>query len=283
ADIQPVDLVYDDVFRLVGYRLHPATVRPAEPLALTLYWQLLQPVELNYSVFVHLLGRQRQVIGQVDTYPGGGLWPSTLLAPGSIVADDYEVPVPPETEYTQAPSRLQIATGIYNYDEPGRPGRLARNAAGQPVDPIIATAKLVPWQWPEPAQLDPPVNFFEKASLLSFQLADDQQSVTLNWQANDRFETDYTVFLQAWHATEGEYVTGFDGPPVQGDYPTTYWSPGEIIVDEHPLDLTALAPGTYHLLGGLYNPATGARLPAFGPDGPLPDYAVKLGTLKVEE
>jgi 4-amino-4-deoxy-L-arabinose transferase-like glycosyltransferase len=283
AEMQPVNLVYDEAIRLVGYQTHTELVRPAETLPLTLYWQILRPVDLDYSIFVHLLGRQRQVIGQVDTYPGGGLWPSTLLASGSIVADSYEVPIPAETEFGQAPARLQIAAGVYDYAEPGRPGRPAKNADGQPVDPIIGTAKLVPWHWPEPARFDTSVNFFEKATLISFQMADDQQSVTLNWQANDRFETDYTVFLQAWHTTEDEYVTGFDGPPVQGDYPTSFWRPGEIIIDEHTLDLDDLAPGTYHLLGGLYDPVTGERLPAFGPEGPLPDYAVKLGTLEVEK
>ncbi len=68
---------------------------------------------------------------------------------------------------------------------------------------------------------------------------------------------------------------------MQGDYPTTLWAPGEIIVDTHPIDPTTLPPGDYYLLAGLYDPATGERLPAFGPDGPLLDYAVNLGEIQV--
>ena len=283
ADIQPVNFIYDDAIQLVGYKLHIEMVRPAQPLPITLYWEILKPVDLNYSVFVHLLGRQREVIGQIDTYPGAGHWPSTLLSPGDILADYYEVPIPPEAELSQAPTRLQIAAGLYNYLEPGRPGRPVRNEAGEGIEPIIATAKLIPWQWPEPPQQNASIDFFDKATLLSYQLDDNQQSVTLNWQAKSSFETDYTVFIQAWHAGKGEYAAGFDGPPVQGDYPTSLWSPNEIIVDTHSLDLTGLTPGTYKLLAGLYNPTTGERLPAFGPDGPLPDYAVNLGTLQVKE
>ena len=77
------------------------------------------------------------------------------------------------------------------------------------------------------------------------------------------------------------YVAGFDGPPVQGDYPTSLWAPGEIIVDTHSLNLAALPRGEYYLLAGLYNPATGERLPAATSAGPLPDDAVNLGPIRV--
>jgi hypothetical protein len=104
-------------------------------------------------------------------------------------------------------------------------------------------------------------------------------------------DIDYTVFLQLWRpaplanstagAAQAEYVAGFDGPPVLGDYPTSLWEPGEIIVDSHPLDLTALPQGDYYLLAGLYNPTTAERLPAFAAAKPLPDYAVNLGPIQV--
>ena len=105
--------------------------------------------------------------------------------------------------------------------------------------------------------------------------------LTLFWQCLEEMGQDYTVFIQVWRTDTQAYVTGFDGPPVQGDYPTSLWAPGEIIVDTHPIDLSSLPPGEYYLLIGLYNPIGGDRLPAFGPDGPLPGYAVKLGTLQV--
>jgi hypothetical protein len=283
ADLQPLNFTYDGKMRLVGYQLHADTVRPAETVPLTLYWELLRPVDIDYSIFVHLLGRRRQVIGQIDTYPGGGKWPTTLLSPGDILADHYDVPIRPETEFEHAPAKLRIAAGIYDYQEPGRPGKPVTGANGQPVEPIIASLKLVPWQWPDPPRLDSPINFFDKVTLLSYRLAEDQQSVTLNWAVKQPLDTDYTVFLQAWDAQANEYATGFDGPPVQGDYPTSLWAPGEIIVDTHPLDLAALPPGDYYFLAGLYDPETGERLPAFGPDGPLPGYAVNLGSVEISE
>lgn len=281
ADIQPVNFTYAGQMRLLGYKLHTPTVRPAEPLRLTLYWQLLEPVTTNYSIFVHLLGRGRQVVAQRDTYPGGGKWPTTLLAPGDILADEYRITIPPQAEVEHAPTRLLIAAGIYNWLEPGRAGLPVTNAGGHPVDPIIAAARLIPWQWPTPPRSAEAINFFDKATLLSYHLSGDRSLLTLNWQANQPFEADYTVFIQLWQADANRYVTGFDGPPAQGDYPTSLWASGDIIIDTHPLNMPDMPPGNYYLLVGLYNPATGERLPAFAPDGPLPDYAVKVAEFTV--
>jgi hypothetical protein len=283
AGLQRVDFIYAGRMHLIGYQLHTDTIRPAENLKLTLYWRLLRPVKQNYSIFVHILGRQRQVISQLDTYPGGGRWPTSLLPPGQILADHYTIPIPPEAEFSQAPTRLLIAAGIYDFFEPGRPGQPVTTLAGQPAAPLIASARLIPWQWPNPPQLDNPVNFSGKATLLSYQLAEDQQTLTLNWRADSSFETDYTVFIQAWRMPENKYTDGFDGPPVGGDYPTSLWKPGEIIIDTHLLDLTRLSPGTYNLLIGLYNPNTGERLPTSSLSGPLPDHAVHAGTLRLSE
>ena len=280
ADLTPVNLTYDGKIRLIGYKLQAGAVHPAESLPITLYWQMVEPIDRDYSLFIHLLGRQRQVVGQIDSYPGGGAWPTSLLAPGNILADHYEVPIKPEAEFT-APTRLLIAAGIYDYHEPGRPGKPAFNADGRPVEPIIASAKLVPWQWPLPPASNLSANFFDKANLLRADITPTQQAITLTWQVNQTFEADYTVFIQAWR--EGKQAAGFDGPPVQGDYPTSLWSPGEIVVDAHPLNLSALPPGEYELRVGLYNPITGERLPAFGPNGPLPDYAVNVGQIKNQE
>ena len=50
--------------------------------------------------------------------------------------------------------------------------------------------------------------------------------------------------------------------------PTTFWQTGDRIYDEKTIALPAgLPPGDYTLVVGLYDPATGERLPAVGPDG----------------
>ncbi len=88
-------------------------------------------------------------------------------------------------------------------------------------------------------------------------------SVELIWQAIAEVTTDYTVFVHLLDAGDN-LVAGHDGQPVDGRYPTTIWSVGELIPDPHVIDTTAVPPGQYHLAVGLYNFATGERVPVTG-------------------
>ncbi|MDM8530548.1 hypothetical protein QUF63_05200 [Anaerolineales bacterium HSG25] len=285
AEIQPLDYIYDDTMQLLGYHLPIDTIRPAEKLRLTLYWQLLKPTKQNYSQFIHVLGRQREKVAQRDTYPGGGHWPTSYLKAGDILADEYEITIPPHTEMTHAPTRLTILAGIYDYHETGRPGKPVVNQDGQPIEPIITSLKLIPWTWPKlPATNKEPINFLDQVTLLDYQLAPMSQTLTLVWQVQQPIANDYTIFIQAWpqeadgsvDPANSTMLTGFDGPPVNGDYPTSLWNAGEVIVDQHELDLDSLGDEPFTLLVGLYNPATGERLPAFDSQGVLNHYAVEI-------
>jgi len=274
-DVQRVDWDINGEMRLLGYRLEQPSVHPAETLPVMIYWQATALMAEDYSVFVHLLGRDRAVVGQVNTYPGLGAWPTTLLEPGDVLADTYYVPVDPSA---RSPSLARVYAGLYRYHEPGRPGLPIVDAGGDAVEPWLATAKLTPWDWPDVTPSNPlRVQFGEAISLVGYDLDED---LTLYWRANDRPPTDYTVFIQLWDGDK--QVAGFDGPPLVGDYPTSWWEAGETIVDVHPLDLSRagisspLEPGRHRLLIGLYRLDSGERLPAVGPDGPLPDYAVEL-------
>lgn len=275
TDVQRVDWDINGEMRLLGYRLDQPSLHPAESLPVTVYWLALEPMAEDYSVFVHLLGRDRAVVGQMNTYTGVGAWPTTFLKPGDVVADTYYVPVDPAAK---SPGLARVYAGLYRYDEPGRPGLPTFDARGEPVEPWLATAKLTPWVWPEVMPSNPlQVQFDDAISLVGYDLDED---LTLYWQANGRPATDYTVFIQLWD--EDEQVAGFDGLPLGGDYPTSWWEAGETIVDVHSLDLSRagvtsrLKSGRHRLLVGLYRLDTGERLPAFGPDGPLPDYAVEI-------
>jgi hypothetical protein len=85
--------------------------------------------------------------------------------------------------------------------------------------------------------------------------------LTLYWQAAEAVGQDYTVFTH-FVAADGYRVAGHDSPPARGRRPTTGWTPGETIVDPHDLAIPAdLAPGEYFIRVGLYDPATGQRLP----------------------
>ncbi len=76
--------------------------------------------------------------------------------------------------------------------------------------------------------------------------------LTLYWTADRALKTNYTVFVHLIDAS-GNKLTQIDVGPRSGTYPTSLWSPGEVVVDEVTLTLPAeLPPGEYNMRIGLY-------------------------------
>jgi hypothetical protein len=67
-----------------------------------------------------------------------------------------------------------------------------------------------------------------------------------------------------------------DAPPQQGRVQTSTWQPGELYRDVIILPVGGLPPGTYTLSTGLYDPATGVRLPLAGGGDALPLAQITL-------
>ena len=87
----PVAILGDQVALLAYQRegplLHGATVR------LTLHWQALQPMETDYTVFVHIVDTEGTIWGQRDALPVDGERPTTSWELGEIIEDEYEVTI----------------------------------------------------------------------------------------------------------------------------------------------------------------------------------------------
>lgn len=103
--------------------------------------------------------------------------------------------------------------------------------------------------------------------------------VTLNWLALSRPRVDYKVFLHLVDLN-GTLWAQHDGEPVFNFAPTTRWQPGEFIEDRHFLTWHTdkePPPGRYLLFAGLYDLATGQRLPVTDLDGRFIGDQVLLG------
>ncbi len=109
----------------------------------------------------------------------------------------------------------------------------------------------------------------------SIQEGVDEITVTLYWQAAQRPDLDYSVFAHLVDES-GELIAQKDHAPGQNrDYPPTAWWPGDIIVDEHVIPMPPqLAPGIYRFRIGVYNWATGERLPALAKGKPVGDFVL---------
>jgi len=129
-------------------------------------------------------------------------------------------------------------------------------------------------------------NLGDRVTFLGYSLSDltvapgDKIYLTLYWQAQRHMETSYTVFV---HLTdrEGRMWGQKDSVPVKGSYPTKRWSEGETIVDEYESPVSPDAPsGEYILEVGMYNAATGERLPVLK-GGQTASDTIVLGKIKV--
>jgi hypothetical protein len=97
-------------------------------------------------------------------------------------------------------------------------------------------------------------------TLAAFNLeAAGQLNLTLYWETAVRPDVPYTVFLHLVDAN-GTIVAQRDVMPQAGQLPTTCWQPNTIIADEHTLDISTLAEGSFTLQVGLYEQGTGVRL-----------------------
>jgi hypothetical protein len=106
----PLDVAFGEQIHLLGYDLPRSQVDPGESLPLTLYWQADGPTGRSYTLFVHLLGEDEAVYGQIDRVPGGGTAPTTSWAAGQVIVERVDLPV-----RVDAPAGLyQIAVGFYD-------------------------------------------------------------------------------------------------------------------------------------------------------------------------
>ncbi len=108
------------VVRLLGYDMGRA--ERGRPLEVTLYWQSLAEVAVDYTVFVHLVDEATgQVVAQVDEGPRGGTYPTSWWVAGEVVMDAHILPLPTDL----APGRYALRVGLYLPDTGAMPGEEA--------------------------------------------------------------------------------------------------------------------------------------------------------------
>lgn len=141
-----------------------------------------------------------------------------------------------------------------------RVGSLANTAASPPEGNLANLTELVAYEIGAPEALNPGESI----------------TVTLYWQARSSIPEDYTVFVHFLNE-QGQRWGQHDGQPMGGFYPTSFWQPGDIVLDEHTLTLAADAPpGTYHLDVGLYRLSDMQRLSTLDAEGRPSGNAISL-------
>jgi len=296
----PSGVVFGGALRLLAYELPHDTVRPGEELPVVAYWQSVAPIpptardsaNRNLSVFAQLWAQGKEnltLAGMTATYPGLGAYPTSLLKPGDVVKDVYQVPVV-EGSVT-APALLQVHLGLFEYGGNDESALPTVDGAGRPASGMLGTVRLLPR---EPATYDitHPLRFDlgGQVALLGYDVshesvrAGETITATMYWQALARMADDYKVFVHlVGPGSEERIAAQSDKMPLDGGWPTWAWEPGYPVRDEHRLDLPADLPaGTYELRAGLYRLSDGQRLSVQGPEGRVKDSAMILGQVQVQ-
>jgi hypothetical protein len=281
---------FGDELLLLGYDFPERRTQPGGTLPITLYWQALHPMAHHYIISNHLLASaDLQQWGGRDRAPQD--YYSTLLwAPGEVVRDDYQVPVSPDAP----PGVYRLDLGVY-LPKSGVAWPLPLVKDGKALDASSVTIAPIKVGGPPPdviaQQPKPQVARADRlggaVTLLGYDLQPtaDSLNVTLYWRCDARLPADYTTFVHVRRGNEKSAapVAQMDRPPAEGAYPTSLWDPGEVIRDVVRIPLSAqVPPGDYEIVAGLYEFATGVRLPVVDAAGKrAPDDAVSLTTVTV--
>jgi len=285
GDLNRLDVDFGGQVKLLGARVERQALHPGQKAEVTLCWRALAKMDRNYSVFLHLFGREGERVGQLDIYPGVGSYPTALWKVGDIICDDYEVPTSSEAT---APVAARVEVGLYDRESMER--LPAVDAAGHSVGQVIVgRVKIVPPQWPQ-YEIEHPLDFQlgERFALRGYHLTPsevrpgEELHLTLYWQALEDGDRDYTVFVHLLDQ-EGRMLDQADAQPLGGDYPTSFWGRGELIQDSYLLSLPPQTPpGAYKIEVGMYLLATGERLPVKDAEGVrVPGDRIPLGPVQV--
>ncbi|GAP63968.1 hypothetical protein ARMA_2391 [Ardenticatena maritima] len=243
---------------LLGYTISPRVLEPGAMARVVLYWQADTPLHEAYSVSTKLYGYRDEFLGQHDSYPGGGTYPTTFWQVGEIVTDPHWIPV---SETADTPVLAALWVNVYRY-ETREPLPWLTPEGRQPSLPAVGRVVIKRPAFGE--HTAPLATFDDGIALLAHEVALDgaQAAVRLTWLAQQPPSAGYTVFVHLVPAdTLTSPITQADAPPRDGFMPTWAWQAGDLVPDEHMLPLpNDVPPGVYAIIVGLYHPETGRRL-----------------------
>lgn len=215
----------------------PQAVAPGEAARVGLRWEPLAALTTAYKVSLQLLDARNHVIAQHDGEPAGGAQPTTGWQPGTLVADNHGLTIPPGTP----PGTYRLILAVYD------PATGARLPVGEADHVELGTVEVVRPAQPIPAEVVALAQRTDAAlgpvTLAGYERYKTGMSYapetpvqpgepvhfTFLWQAPDPLPAgwpdDLTFTLQLGEQT-------LTAPLAGGGYPTGSWQPGELVRGE---------------------------------------------------
>ena len=284
AEARHAPIIFDGRIQLLGAKAQPMTVYPGGSFELTLYWQRIDAVPYNASLFIHVLGRDFEDVAQVNSYPGWGNAPTRYWPPDQVLVDRYLIDLPGGMK---TPTKLIVDIGLY--DVTSQTHYSSALVSGETPSLGILTLRALPTR-PTTPEISHLTDFRagDLIQLAGFDLPEqnfhpgENLPLTLYWRALRPVPEDYQIFVHLIDA-QGHQLAGFDKAPLDGWWPTSMWEPGQTITDEYPLHLPEDLPsGEYEIRAGLYRLSDLARIPLYSESGQVIDGAAVLTKVNIQ-
>ena len=281
----PVNILFEPFVKLRGYEVKGSSAYPGEAVDIDLYWEVIAQPPGNYLLFVHLIDDLDMMVTQRDTHPGLGNFPSSRWEIGDRFIESIRLYIP-ETAYTPAEANLSVGfyAPVEGYrlsitDVDGSRIGDALELGTIHIDALPGTPNTVPNPLSQ--------NFGDDVLLFGYEFSDreiragDLLTVSLYWQALKNGLPDYSVQLRLLDET-GEIVGERESQPQEGHSATSTWQTGDIIVDNHELQLgESLPPGLYYVQVALKDVGSGQRQNIVAEDGHWIDNRLRLAGVRV--
>jgi len=273
------EIHFGDHITLTGYRVifpiteEPSAAQPGDILGLQLRWRTDAPLSSRYIVFLQALDSANHLVGQRDAPP---VIPSTMWQVGEEIVDQHGLWILPGTP----PGSHRLIVGLYDAASGARLPVLSSQVDATADYAILSTFEVkrpakplleVMPRMRHPAYVR--VGPFRLLGSDCFKLGHDSDPeaaiypgdplhIVLYWRAEDALHSDWHIQLKI--TTESATIlTGRDYPLAGVEYPTSLWSPGDVVRAQYDLFVPVeAAPTTYQLHAQLTNSLETIALPA---------------------
>lgn len=241
-----VEAVFNERLALDLYYVSDSVTRPGATLDIYLTFNVLQEMNQNWSVFVHLNDPVLDTPqAQRDMYLGQGLLATTLLRPGQQITNHYHINLP---DTLIAPSKLDLVVGLYNFETEERM-KLADGSDAL----VLTTIDIEPRPGTTPNATS--LNFGDEIEIVGYTVEPRQArpgepvTLTIYWQPLHDLTTNYTFFSQLLDQDTTRWASADIAP----DGGTVSYPAGQTQTLTLPMVVDENAPaGAFPLIVGLY-------------------------------
>lgn len=250
----------------IDFLISSSCLNPGSLMEVDLGWGSTEPIDQNYNARLSLVNVQDDQVFELAEYPLSDGWPASEWPADTLAWGFYEMTLPESVP----PGEYQVMIQLVNPETGQSQGNKLTLPSIDVQEEVCNLAQL-------PEAKDVNATFGNEIRLLEYVLykGEDKLDFTLYWRPDHHPVIDYKIFVHVFDPETGIPVAQSDFMPRGWVYPTSFWWPGEVVEDETTVSLESVPPGKYGIAIGIYDPASGERLPVVDgagnkqPDGRL--------------